>query len=161
MKPITPHNTCSLISAGMKELKDVYPPFTINLYHYNHLFFSLCQEVLSLAMEEYKDIFLFSFFSSWKDRFKAFCAACWGRLVSFVFILRRISLLSMWWLGTGTTHRTSTTWPTSWSSTVWPLITRWVLTLKCYLQKCPEAAFYFTSDLPIGSINLYGADCQI
>lgn len=45
VKPITPHNTWSLISAGMKELKDVYPPFTINLYHYNHFFFfslSLC-----------------------------------------------------------------------------------------------------------------------
>lgn len=48
VKPITPHNTWSLISAGMKELKDVYPPFTINLYHYNHFFFSLY--VLSLAM---------------------------------------------------------------------------------------------------------------
>lgn len=61
-----------------------------------------------------------------------------------LFILRRISLLSTWWLGTGTTRRTSTTWPTSWSSTVWPLITRWVLTLKCSkFQNMPLNSLFF------------------
>ena len=31
----------------------------------------------------------------------------------------------MWWLGMGTTHRTNTTWRTSWLSTVWPSTMRW------------------------------------
>lgn len=39
--------------------------------------------------------------------------------------LHRISPLSTWWPGTGTTRRTNTTWRTSWPSTVWPLTTRW------------------------------------
>lgn len=70
-----PHNTCSLISVGLKELKEVYPPFTINLYHYNHFFSSLyVKKCFHWQCKITKTFYIL--FSPWKPQFKTLCACC-------------------------------------------------------------------------------------
>lgn len=170
-------------------MKESAPSFTINPFHYDQFFLSLYVKKYSLwEFKITKTLFIIPF-SQWKAQFKVFCVCCRGRLVLFVSLCAlHVGFLSVQCGGLARElhtlqvrpeelhgdqlcglrprgERTQTvlfnTHATDSFISLCFLPFKWIDPQLWFPSTPLQVTHCFTCDLPVGSVYLYCADCQI